>query len=75
MILDLEDYLSLQRGTLSPFFEAEDEWVFVLKTASIVETVLRTAIIQSLEKESSPVGSAGAGSVCVGNGLSGLRAG
>jgi hypothetical protein len=49
MIADEEGYVGLPAGTIKPFFSAEEEWVFVLKIASIVETVLKSAIMVRVE--------------------------
>jgi hypothetical protein len=44
MIGEVELYVGIPQGSIWPFFQAEQEWVFVLKTASMVETVLKSAI-------------------------------
>ena len=49
MIAEVEGYVGLPAGTIKPFFSAGEEWVFVLKIASIVETVLKSAIIARVE--------------------------
>jgi hypothetical protein len=49
MIADVEGYIGLPAGTIKPFFSAGEEWVFVLKIASIVETVLKSAIMVRVE--------------------------
>lgn len=48
MIEEVEQALGLPKGAIRPFFQAEEHWVFVLKTASIVETVLKSALLARL---------------------------
>ena len=45
MIREVEEYVGLPEGTIRPFFSEADHWVFVLKISSILETVLKSAII------------------------------
>jgi hypothetical protein len=59
MILEVETYLGLPANTIDPFFSAEDHWVFVLKTTSIVETVLKTALFNRVRPNGGTFGGLG----------------
>jgi hypothetical protein len=50
MIGDVEKYVGLPAGTIRPFFSESDHWMFVLKVSSILETVLKAAILLRLDQ-------------------------
>jgi hypothetical protein len=50
MISEVEAYVGLPAGTIRPFFSEADHWVFVLKISSILETVLKSAIIARIDQ-------------------------
>src|SRR5688572_27436433 len=59
MIADVEQYVELPPGSIRPFLSSEEHWVFVLKTCSMVETILKSAIFLRVIPGSVPFGGLG----------------